>query len=138
MLLSTAAHKPKFGVMKLVAVSILCVVLLGCPAQERVYVHNKSSHVLTHTYDTINRDPVVVKPGQTKHFYRSYDRTACVTLDVDGLEKNYLFSERVLGASRSTGYGSRIDVYFEYERLFVEHPQDGWLEIAEVSKCDDI
>lgn len=80
----------------------------------------------------------MVKPGRTKHFYRFYDPTACVTLDVDGLEKNYLFTDRVLEASRSTGYGGRIDVYFEYERLFVEHPQDGWLEVAEVSQCDDI
>jgi len=138
MLLPTVSHKPKLGVMRFVAVSILCVVLLGCPAQKRVYLHNNSNHVLTYAYNTINRDPVVVKPGQTKHFCRSYDPTSCVTLDVDGLEKNYLFAHGVLASSRSTGYGSRIDVYFEYERLFVEHPQDGWIEVAEVSQCEDI
>ena len=123
--------------MKIIAFAILSVVLCGCPAQQRVYLHNDSSHVLIYTYTTVNRDPVVVKPGRTKRFYLVFDATPCVTLDVDGLEKNYLFSRRVLGASRNAGYGSRLDAYFEYERLFVEHEQDGWLEIAEVGRCDD-
>jgi hypothetical protein len=60
-----------------------------------------------------------------------------VKLDVGGSEKNYLFPRKALEASKGAGYGSRLDAYFEYGRLFVENEQDGRLEIAEVDQCHD-
>lgn len=124
--------------MKNIALIMFAVVLTGCPAQNRLYVHNKGNVRITHHYSSDGPKPVVIKPGRTHYFFVHYRENACFDISVGDEQRAYLLTTNVWESFESTGYGSRLDASYEYDRFFVLHEKEGWLELERAASCDDV
>jgi hypothetical protein len=40
--------------------------------------------------------------------------------------------------SKATGYGGRLDVYYEYDKLHFQRGDGHWIQLEEIAKCNDI
>jgi len=121
---------------KIISVVIAGLLLVGCPAEFRIYVHNKSDLTLASAYQNANRDVVRIGPRKTKYLQGYFDREWCLKLNVDEVTKAYHIPREMFDETRSTGYGSRLDIYFEYGLLHVQYGDGRWVQLEEVDDCD--
>ena len=123
--------------MRSVIVILSCSFLTGCPPVTRLYLHNKSEDTLVYKSYRERVEPTKIKPGRTKWVpLRSDESSSCVELEVNGDVRYYEASLEARMTGQSTGYGSRIDAYYQYGRMFVQKSSGDWLEVESRDSCD--
>lgn len=103
--------------LKVLLPFLFCLVLVGCPAQQRIYIHNQSSNKLSSDYELSNAAQVEIPPGKTKYILLLDWSKLCIPLRVDGQAVAFEMPMTVLSQSREKRYGSRLDLYFSEEGL---------------------
>lgn len=116
----------------------LCLLLAGCPAQHRLYIHNKSDFTLSSAYENANLKPVKIRPGRTKYIWMRFGMEACFRLTIGESTKSYYLPREILSESKPTGYGGRLDIYFEYGQFHFQHRDGHWVQFNEIGECDYI
>lgn len=107
-------------------------VLAGCPGVTRLYIHNKSDDTLVAYGPRFDAEPTSIKPGRTKYVYPKRDdrgENVSVDLEIDGESRTYWFNLDMRMTAQGTGYGERMDAYYEYGRMFIEKEPGTWLEV---------
>ncbi len=118
-----------------VVFAIILLVLAGCPAEHRLYIHNKSDQTLSSAYPTDAWDVVTMRPGKTKYIWIGIGMESCFQLSVDGSVRAYHLPREVLAESKGTRYGGRLDVYFEYGKIHFRFADLRWAQIEEIDEC---
>ncbi len=116
---------------------LILAALIGCPGQSRIYVHNKGNVTLTYRYGWDGPKPAIVKPGRTDYFVLVGSENLCFNIEVGTEHRSYRLPEQPWEYFESKGYGSRLDVFFEYGKFFVRAESTEWLELTSVNSCDD-
>jgi hypothetical protein len=129
---------PSLGAMKHITLIILLIVLAGCPAESRIYLHNKSQETIV--YQGYNEtETVTINSGKTKVVY--FDLTSleeCFKLEINGATRAFSLDREHLNKSvKPAGYGERFDVYYEYDRLYIQTKTGGWLEFETIANCQN-
>ena len=128
------------GVSLTKAVHIVFVVLLlllaGCPAEHRLYIHNKSDQTLSSAYTTDVWEVVTIPPGRTKYIWMVFGMESCFRLTVGDSLRSYDLPREVLAETNSTRYGGRLDVHYEHGQIHFQFDDGRWVQIEEVDKCD--
>ena len=122
--------------MRYIFATLACLLLTGCPPVTRLYIHNKSADTLVYHSPREYLEPTTIKPGRTKWVPVRSDDISCVGLAVNDEVRYYEASREVHMAGKSTGYGSRIDAYYEYGRMFVQKAAGDWFEVRSSASCN--
>lgn len=118
---------------------LLCLILLGgCPGVTRLYVHNKSESTLAYEYSLPRGKIVTLRPGRSKWFAVESGQASCVEISIDGQVRAFEVSLETLMAGRQARYGSRMDAYYEHDRLFLRDDDDKWHELELQSSCQGL
>ncbi len=112
--------------------------LAGCPAQHRLYIHNKSDETLFSAYLNPNWESVTIRPGRTKYVWIRFGLESCFSILVGDTKKAFHLPREILLESKSTGYGGRLDVYYEYDKLHFQYDDGRWVQLHEIAACNDI
>ncbi len=124
--------------VRYIVIIVLCSLLAACPAAHRVYIHNRSDITLTTTYLRSSLDQVIIRPGKTKHFWAPYNMKHCFNLTIGNSTAAFHLPTSIWAESRSTRYGSRLDVYFEYGQLHFRYEDGRWVQLEEIADCREI
>lgn len=124
--------------LRFIAIVLLCSLLAACPAQHRLYIHNKSDDTLFSAYLNPNWDSVTIRPGRTKYIWIWFGEESCFSLVIGKTKKAFELPPSITAETRSTGYGGRLDVYYEYGQLHFQYDDGRWTQLKEVAGCDDI
>ena len=115
---------------------VLLLLLVGCPAQHRLYIHNKSDQTLSSAYRSDAWEVVRIRPGKTKYIWTGFGKETCFQLFVGDSLKAYYLPREILADSKSTRYGFRLDVFYEYGRIHFQFADGRWVQIEEIDECD--
>ena len=121
--------------LKVLLSVIFCLVLVGCPAQQRIYIHNQSSSTLSSDYAPSNDAQVRIPPGRTKYVLLLDWSKLCLPLRVDGQAVAFEMPMAVLTQSREKRYGSRLDLYLSEEGLHYRSKTGSYTRLNEMEFC---
>ena len=124
--------------LRYVAIILLSSLLAGCPAQHRLYIHNKSDDTLSSAYLNSNWEGVTIRPGKTRYVWIWYGEESCFNLSIGETTKAFHLPRSIMAETKATGYGGRLDVYYEYGQLHFQYDDGRWAQLEEVAECDDI
>jgi len=124
--------------LRYVAIILLSSLLTGCPAQHRLYIHNKSEDTLFSAYLNPNWEAVTIRPGRTRHVSIWFGEESCFSLSIEETTRAFHLPRNIMAESKATGYGGRLDVYYEYGQLHFQHDDGRWTQLDEIAECDDI
>jgi hypothetical protein len=124
--------------LRYVAIILIGSLLAGCPAQHRLYIHNKSDETLSSVYLNSNWEGVTIRPGRTKYVWISFDEESCFSLSIEGATRMFHIPMSIMSESKATGYGGRLDVYYEYGQFHFQYDDGRWAQLEEVSGCGSI
>ena len=125
----------KLTIVRTVVFAIVLLFLAGCPAEHRLYIHNKSDQILSSEYPTDAWEVVTIRPGKTKHIWISFGIESCFELSVDGSVRAYRLPREILAEAKGTRYGGRLDVYFEYGQMHFQFADLRWTQVEEINAC---
>lgn len=123
--------------MKRIALLLLTSFLVGCPAENRLYIHNESDDTLTSRQPNANWDDVVIRPGSTKYISFALQKESCFSLFVGEEERSFHLPMAMLVQRKATRYGVRLDIYYEYGLLNFQNDDGQWTQLEEISECED-
>jgi len=94
-----------------------------------------SSSVEGYYHHDIN---VVIKPGKTKSItINNQGYESCFEMQIGTRIRAYHLDGAYLVRSwQATGYGERFDIFYEYDRLYIESKTDEWLEFKSSLNCE--
>ena len=124
--------------MRYVFLVIFALVLVGCPAVQRLYIHNKSDDTISGAHLNPNADEVRIRPGATKWISINSGVESCFTVSIDGSTRAFSLPRSILVQSESRGYGGRLDVNYEYGLFHFQRDDGEWVQLEEVAECGDI
>lgn len=124
--------------LRYAAIILSGLLLAGCPAEHRLYIHNKSDDTLSSAYLNPNWKAVTIRPGRTKYVSLWFGEESCFSLFVEQTKKAFHIPTKIMMESRSTGYGGRLDVYYEYDKLHFRFDDGHWIQLQEIDGCNDI
>ena len=124
--------------MRHITLIILLIVLAGCPSERRIYLHNKSQETIV--YKGFNIETVTVGSGKTKAVYFDLDSLEnCFEVEINGATRAFNLDREYLKRSWKTArYGERFDIYYEYDRLYIQTKKGGWLEFETITNCQNV
>lgn len=122
--------------MRYIAILLLASFLVGCPAENRLYIHNKSDDTLTNKQPHPNRDDVVIRPGASKHISFPLHKESCFSLLIGETAKSFYLPRAILVQRKAARYGIRLDVHYEYGLLHFKNDDGSWTQLEEVAECN--
>jgi hypothetical protein len=129
----------KVGDVRHVFIVISLLSLAGCPPVQRLYIHNKSDNTIYSAYLNPNWDEVRIRPGATKWISLQMGMVeSCFSVSLDESTKAFSLPRTILVDSKSTGYGSRLDVNYEYGQFHFRRDDSEWVQLEEVAACGDV
>ena len=114
---------------------VLCLLLAGCPAQRQIYIHNESEVTLSSAYLNPKWEIVRIRPGRTKYIFTDIGMDSCFRIVIGESTKAYQLPRDII--TTSTGYGERLDIYFEYGQFHFQRREGRWAQLEEMDKCEN-
>ncbi len=125
--------------MRHVFIVLSVLLLVGCPAEQRLYIHNNSDITISSAYLDPNWDEGRIRPGATKWISFQFGHMeSCFNVSLDESTKAFSLPRAILVESKSTGYGSRLDVNYEYGQFHFRRDDGKWVQLEEIAACVDI
>ncbi len=128
----------KVSDVRYVFIVISVLFLVGCPAQSRLYIHNKSDVTISSAHLGPNSDEVRIRPGATKWISIQFGMESCFSVSLNESNKAFGLPRTILAESKNTGYGGRLDVNYEYGQFHFRRDNGEWVQLKEVAECGDI
>jgi len=128
----------KVGDVRYVFIVISVLFLVGCPAVQRLYIHNYSDVTISSAHLNPNADEVRIRPGATKWISVRHGMESCFSVSLNESTKAFGLPRTILAESENKGYGGRLDVNYEYGQFHFRHDNGEWVQLKEVAECGDI
>ena len=117
---------------------LVSLLLVGCPAEHRLYIHNNSKELLSSAYLNSDWKRVDVEPGKTGWIWYRFGKASCFSLMVGGAKTAYELPREVLAGTKKTSYGGRIDLIYEHGKIRIRCDREPCRHLVEIAECADI
>jgi len=121
--------------VKHIVIIFLGLLLSGCPAEHRIYIHNKSDVTISSSYRTTDWEDVNIRPGRTRYVWIRFGMESCLELSIGESAIAFHLPRTILAESKITRYGARLDAYYEYGQLHFQYKDGRWVQLEEVAEC---